>query len=101
MVFDRVAIILYFGIRGILQVWIPRGSITIKKCRIVLGIVSLPLVSIIYLDELIFYINNYRPGSWALVPIPVAFFVAWIIFLVTDTLYQYYTILKISESNTQ
>ena len=101
MVFEIAAFELYLGIRFILQVWIPRGSITIKKCRVVLGIVSLPLVSIVYLDELIFYINNYRPGSWALVPIPVAFFVAWIIFLVTDTLYQYYSILKMSESNTQ
>jgi hypothetical protein len=93
--------LLYFVTRGILQVWIPRGSITIKKCRVVLGIVSLPLVSLFYLSELTLYIANWSPGGWALKPMPVEFFLAWIIFLVTDTLYQFHTIHEISESNTE
>ena len=101
MVFDSVAIVLYFGVRGILQVWIPRGSIKIKKFRVVLGIVSLPLVTIIYLDELIRYLSIWPPSDWALKPTPVVFFLAWIIFLVTDTLYQFHTISKIQKSNTQ
>lgn len=100
MALELPVIFLYLGIRGILQVWIPRDSITIKKCRVALGIVSLPLISLFCLSELIFYIENYRPGSWALKPLPVPFFLAWVIFLVTDTLYQYYRIVKISESNT-
>jgi hypothetical protein len=100
MVFDTLAIALYFGVRGVLQVWIPRGSIKIRKFRVVLGIVSLPLVTIIHLDELIRYLSIWPPSDWALKPTPVVFFLAWLIFLVTDTLYQYYRILNIPESNT-
>ncbi len=100
MALEINAIFLYLVIRGILQVWIPRDSITIKKCRVALGIVSLPLISLFCLSELIFYIENWSPGSWYWKPIPVPFFLAWVIFLVTDTLYQYYRILKIQESNT-
>lgn len=99
MVLTIPAIYLYFGIRGILQVWIPRGSITIKKCRVVLGIISLPLVTLMYLTELYIYIINWVPGT-PMAPMPVTYFLAWIIFLVTDTLYQFHIIVKISESNT-
>lgn len=94
-----VPIGLYFGIRIILQVWIPRDSITIKKCRVSLGIISLPPISLFYLSELIYYFDNWRPDSWALKPMPVAFFLAWVIFLVTDSLYQFHMISKTPKSN--
>jgi hypothetical protein len=97
---EQIAIYMYFGIRFILQVWIPRDSITIKKCRVVLGIASLPLVSIVYLTEVINYIAIWVPGSFCCPPMPVAFFLAYVIFLVPDTLYQYYRILKVSGSTT-
>ena len=94
-------ILLYFGVRVILQVWIPRGSITIKKCRVVLGIVSLPVISTYYLSEIIEYMSIWVPGILAIPPMPVAFFLAWIIFLAIDTLYQFHVISKIQESNTE
>ncbi|TFG28758.1 hypothetical protein EU528_10750 [Candidatus Thorarchaeota archaeon] len=97
---EQIVISLYFGIRFILQFWIPRGSITIKKCRIVLGVLWLPLGSAVYLIETIRYISIWTPGSLALPPVPVAFFVAWIIFLVADTLYQFHTISRIPKSST-
>ncbi len=97
---EQIAICMYFGIRFILQVWIPRDSITIKKSRVVLGIVSLPLVSIVYLTEVINYMAIWTPGSFCCPPIPVTFFLAYVIFLVPDTLYQYYQILRIQESST-
>ena len=92
-------IFLYLGIRGILQVWIPRDLVSIRKSRVALGIVSLPLISLFYLSELFFYIENHREGGWMLTPMPVSFYLVWLIFLVTDTLYQYYRILETSESN--
>ncbi len=101
MVLAISAFYLYFGIRGILQVWIPRGSITIKKCRVALGVLWLPLETIIYLTEIINYMIIRGPASWAMRPIPVEYFLVWIIFLVTDTLYQFHTISKIQKSNTQ
>ena len=100
MALELNVIFLYLVIRGILQFWIPTDLITIRKCRVALGIISLPLISLWCLSELLFYIENWPPGDWGFNPIPVPFFLAWVIFLVTDTLYQYYKIFKIPESNT-
>ncbi len=102
MVLAISAFYLYFGIRGILQVWIPRGSITIKKCRVALGVLWLPLETIIYLTEIINYMIYWSPSPWAMPPpMSIEYFLVWIIFLVTDTLYQFHTISKIQKSNTQ
>lgn len=97
MVLAIYSIILYFGIRFVLQVWIPRGSITIKKCRVALGVLWLPLVTIFYWN----YLISYVPGSFMMAPMPVTYFLAWVVFVVADTLYQFHTISKIPESNTQ
>ena len=96
---EQIAVFLYFGIRFFLQVWIPRGSIAIKKSRVVLGIISLPLVSIIYLSEIINYMAIWTPGSFCCPPMHIVFFLAFVIFLVPDTLYQYYQILRIPEES--
>ena len=100
MLLSIYTILLYFGIRGILQVWIPRGSITIKKCRVALGVLWLPLVTTIYLTEIINLII-WVPGTWALHAMPIEYFLVWIVVLVTDTLNQFRIISKIPESNTQ
>ena len=100
MVFASLGIFLYFGIRGILQVWIPRGSITIKKCRVALGVLWLPLVTTIYLSEIINYMIIWTPGSLALPPMHVGFFLLWIVFVVADVLYQFHKLSIIPESNT-
>ena len=100
MVFTSAVIVLYLGIRGILQVWIPRGSITIKKCRVALGVLWLPLGSLVYLNELIYFISIWYPASWALAPMPVYLFLTWVAFLVTDTLYQFQVLSNIPESDT-
>lgn len=100
MVLAEITIFLYLGIRVILQVWIPRGSITIKKYRVILGMLLLPLGSLVYLIEVINYIIIWVPGSLALPPMPIVYFLVWIIILVPDTLYQYHTISKIPKSST-
>ena len=73
-----------------------------RMYRVILGIVAFPLVTIFYLSDVINYIAIWVPGSWALPPIPVAWFLAWIIFVVTDLLYQFHKISKIdSESGVE
>ncbi len=95
MVLAILGICLYLGIRGILQVWIPRGKISIKKIRVALGVFWLPLESILYLNEVLDYIAVWTPGTWAIPPMPVEIFLVWIILVVADILYQYRVIIKI------
>ncbi|TET06330.1 MAG: hypothetical protein E3J86_15080 [Candidatus Thorarchaeota archaeon] len=62
-----------------------------RMYRVILGIVSFPVVTIFYSSEVI----NWVPGTMALPPMPVAFFLIWLVFVVTDLLYQFYMMYKI------
>jgi hypothetical protein len=98
--FAPLFIFIYLGIRFVLQVWIPRGSIKIKKSRVALGVIWLPLESIIYFTEIINYMIIWTPGSLALPPMSVWIFLIWLAFVVADTLYQFHVVSRIPEPNT-
>ena len=89
----------YFVLRLSLQLTSmkDRSMKSKRMYRVILGVVAFPLVTIFYLTDLINYIVNWVPDTWALPPIPVAWFLACIVFLVTDSLYQFHMISKIPE----
>lgn len=93
MVLAILGIYLFIGIRLILQAWIPRGLMSIKKSRVVLGIIWIPLESITYLDELVTYV----PGTFCCPPMPSEIFLAWLVLVVVDILYQFHVITKMSK----
>jgi len=97
MVLAIFGIYLYLGIRVILQVWIPRGLISTKKYRAFLGIIWIPLETIIYLNEII----NYVPDSMCCPPMASEIFLVWLVFVVIDILYQSSMVSKIPESGIQ
>ena len=86
-------ILLYFGIRFILQVWDSDGVRTggaIRKYRIVLGVLWLPLETLVYWNSILEDVPCDFCGS----PMPVTWYLAWIVFLVTDLLYQFWMLSK-------
>jgi hypothetical protein len=93
MVLAIFEIYLFIGIRLILQAWVPRGLKSIKKYRVILGIIWIPLESITYLNEIITYV----PGTFCCPPMPSEIFLAWLVFVVVDILYQFHVITKMSE----
>jgi len=101
---ETITIFWYFVFRLLLQL-IPskdnKSLKSIRMCRVIPGIIALPLVTNLYWTYYIDYMSRWVPGTWEMSPMPVTFFVAWIIFLVTDSLYQFHMISKIPESNTQ
>ncbi len=99
MVLAIIGISLYIGIRAILQVWIPRGNMSIKKGRVALGVIWLPLQTIVYLTEVLNYMAIWTPSTWALPPMPIEIFLIWIVFVVADILYQYRIITILTQSN--
>lgn len=74
---------------------------SIRMIRVFPWILSLPLLTIFYLTDIFNYIAFWIPGTWAMQPMPVTYFLAWIIILVTDSLYQFHMISKLPESNAQ
>jgi len=68
----------------------------VRKLIVILGVLFIPLVAIVYLDEVLRYIEDWAPGTWALKPIPVAYVLVWLSFVVIDILYQFR---KLSEKN--
>lgn len=73
---------------------------SIRMYRVILWIISLPIVMIFYLMDISIYFIDWTPGTWAIRPMPVTFFLVWIIVLLTDSLYQFHMISKIPKSNT-
>jgi hypothetical protein len=69
----------------------------IRTIRIIPGIISLPIISIAYILNVLNYIEIWRPGIWAIAPLPVTIILGWIMFVVVDTLYQFYMISKIPD----
>jgi len=98
---ETIPIFFYFVFRIFLQFYNRDGLLsidTIRKYRIILGALWLPLGSLVYLNSLIYFITHWYPGSWILGPLPVPYFLAWIIILVTDYMYQ---LLMLSKSQNQ
>ncbi|MBN2229738.1 MAG: hypothetical protein JW779_09095 [Candidatus Thorarchaeota archaeon] len=89
-------IIVYFVIRWLFQILGHEGvnsaySVdTLRRHRITLGIVALPLETNFYTIEII----NYQSSSLSPPPMPVIYYVFWITFLVIDMLHQYMLLSK-------
>ncbi|MFW9975923.1 MAG: hypothetical protein ACFFDQ_11685 [Candidatus Thorarchaeota archaeon] len=80
-------IMAYFVFRITFQLGIHVGTESVYSLRkkiIGIGFLWLPIVTVQYS----FSVANYDPCSMCVPPMPVAFFLAWIAFLVTDYLYQ-------------
>lgn len=90
---DVIPIYFYFGGRLFLQAYNGKGSIainTVRKYRIAFSMILLLLESWIYLMGTISY-NAYiaeHPDSWMIGPLPVPFFLLWLVILVSDTFLQ-------------
>lgn len=79
-----LAIMLYFGIRVILQSDAGGSIDSSRRFRVILGFLFLPLVSISYW----LYVLNYDSCTLCAPPVHISIFLGWLVFLVTDCLHQ-------------
>lgn len=70
----------------------------VRKLIVVLGVLFLPLSTILYLREILNYIEIWTPGTWAMRPMPVEYFLVWMTFVMIDILYQFNKLSKMAES---
>ena len=86
----------YMAIRLILQ-----GDATIaidssRRFRILLGVLCLPLVTVSYWVSLL----DYDPCTFCAPPLNITIFLGWLVFLVTDCLYQFQMLSETVETTT-
>ena len=96
---ETSVIFIYFVIRFCFQIYNLNGVEStdgIRKHRISLGVLWLPLETIVYWNAIV----EDDPCDLCAPPMPVTWYLAWVIFVVTDLLYQFHMISKIPKSNT-
>jgi hypothetical protein len=91
-----VIVFVYFVIRFSLQFSESVTMYATRKKIIYLGALWIPIVTVPYS----FSIANYEPCTLCAPPMPVAVFLAWISFLVTDFLFQLLMISRTTETVT-